>query len=250
VNEIGPAALVDGFLVFSRVAMCVSFAPGFSSPRIPMRIRLLIAIGLTAAIAPAIVGAGATSQPRALHLFLLGVVTESAIGLVIGLVARFMVSALETMGAAVSMSIGLTSAFAPRIDDSEYLPELATLLAFTATMLIFLTDLHWQIVRAVAESFTTFPLGAALPASFALEHLVGALGYGFVVSLRIASPFLIFGLLGNLAFGLIGRLVPQIQTYFLSTPFLLAGGLALLLLTASTLLSVFLPSFEDLLRRL
>ncbi len=65
----------------------------------------------------------------------------------------------------------------------------------------------------------------------------------FVLALRIGSPFLIFSLVVNVAMGLVGRLVPGIQSFFLSTPFLLIGGLILLSIVIKPMLLIFIDAF-------
>lgn len=64
-----------------------------------------------------------------------------------------------------------------------------------------------------------------------------------MVSLRIVSPFLVFSVLVNFAVGLTNRLVPNVQVFFLSTPFLILGGLALLYVTVKPLLQAFINAF-------
>jgi flagellar biosynthetic protein FliR len=63
----------------------------------------------------------------------------------------------------------------------------------------------------------------------------------------VASPFLIYSLLVNLMFGIANRLVQQIPVYFVSMPFVIAGGLALLYFTASELIRIFMAGYADLL---
>ena len=61
--------------------------------------------------------------------------------------------------------------------------------------------------------------------------------------LRLASPFLIYGLMFNVGIGLINKLAPQIPVFFISTPFLLAGGLFLLYLSIAALIRQFADGF-------
>jgi flagellar biosynthesis protein FliR len=229
-------------VLFCRIGAGLAFAPGFSSPRIPMRIRLFIALGLTTALAPLLVSRsldrihGWSAADLALAIG-----GEILLGTVFGLSGRLIVQALETMAVAMSMSIGLSSSLAPRIDEAETLPELATLVVFATTTLIFIADLHWTMIGAVLDSYRRFPIGDWISGPVALSQIVDALAYAFPLALRIAGPFLAFGAVSQLAFGLIGKASPQLPIYFISTPFILAGGLALLYAAAggafSTLMS-------------
>jgi flagellar biosynthetic protein FliR len=63
------------------------------------------------------------------------------------------------------------------------------------------------------------------------------------VMLRLASPFLIYGLMFNVAVGLINKLAPQVPVYFISTPYLLMGGLFMLYLSIAALIRQFADGF-------
>ena len=109
-NDLASTGILAAFTVFSRIGTCLIFMPGLSSPRIPVQARLFIAIALSLAITPliydvlrpALVGV----SPAGL-LKLMG--SELLIGALIGLMGRVFFVGLETLGVALSFSIGLTS---------------------------------------------------------------------------------------------------------------------------------------------
>ena len=243
-------SLLAGFVIFCRVGLCLAFAPGFSSPRITFRVRLFIAIGLTIALCPAFIQPALEKMRDADVVRLAQVIaTECLIGAAIGLLARFMVASLETMAVAIAMATSMGSVLGGRIDENETMPEFASLIVLTVTTLMFVTDLHWEIIRAVADSYRAFPLGDGLPAAYALRRLGETLSFAFQISLRIASPFLVFGLVANFAFGLVNKVAPQISVYFVSVPFLICCGMALAYITSGNLLTLFMAAFADWLKR-
>jgi flagellar biosynthetic protein FliR len=63
---------------------------------------------------------------------------------------------------------------------------------------------------------------------------------------RLASPFLAYGLIFNLAIGMVNKLAPQIPVYFISIPFILTGGLILLYFGSNTFFTLFIDGFETL----
>ena len=83
-------------------------------------------------------------------------------------------------------------------------------------------------------------------ARFALRQVADALGESFRLALRIASPYVIYALIVNLALALVNRLTPQIQIVFVATPFVAAGGLALLYFTVKPAIEAFLIGFARL----
>ena len=236
--------MLAAFLAFCRIGACLALAPGFSSPRIPMRARLLMSLGLSVAFSPLLLDDRKAFPTIGTSADLaLAIGSQLFLGFLLGLTSRLLISALESLMTAVSMSIGVTSTFAGRMDENESLPELASLVVFSATALIFMTDLHWTIVRAMIDSFDAFPLKARLDGDVALSHIVRTLSFAFPLTLRIAAPFIVFGIVVNVAFALINRAAPQIAMYFISVPFVIAGGFLLLYVNWNDMLEVFVSGF-------
>ena len=121
--------VLAAFVVFSRIGACLMLMPGFSSPRIPVQVRLFIALALSLALTPLQADDVAPARRRARRSRLLRLmVSELLIGATIGLLGRFFFIALETIGMAISMAIGLTSNIGAPVDEDEPLPAVATLL--------------------------------------------------------------------------------------------------------------------------
>jgi flagellar biosynthetic protein FliR len=231
-------------VLFCRIGACLMLAPGFSSPRTPARTRLFVALAVTLSLAPALTGGKPWAFPT---LATLGgaIFAETFIGGLIGLMGRFYFLALETLMMAVAMQIGLSNALGAPIDEAEPLPGIAALVTTAATCLIFISDLHWELIRGLVNSYAVMPIGFLLQPQAALHMAVDDLAAAFLVSLRIASPFIVFAVVVNLAIGLVNRLTPQIPVYFVSGPFVIAGGLALFYFTAGAMVAAFMSAFGD-----
>ena len=236
--------VLAAFVVFSRVGGCLMLMPGFSSSRIPAQVRLYIAIALSLALTPLlreeVQGVLGTGTPTTL-LRVMGM--ELLTGATIGLLGRAFFIALETIGTAIAMAVGLSSNLGAPVNEDEPLPALTTLLTLGATLLIFITDQHLEIFRAIAASYTSVPVKDGFSTQFALAQLTGKAALAFSLALRIGSPFLILSVVMNFAVGLTNRLVPTVQVFFLSSPFLLLGGLALLYFTVRPFLQLFVETF-------
>jgi flagellar biosynthetic protein FliR len=243
-NDFAGQSIVAAFVVFARVGGCLMLMPGFSSDRIPVQVRLFIAIALSLAVTPlvydAVVKLVADGQPVTL---LRVMVLEMMTGVTIGVMGRVFFVALETIGMAVSMSIGLSQNIGAPIDEDQPLPALTTLLTLGATALLFFTDLHLEILKAIAASYRMLPPGAGFSTQFALAQVSDKTAQAFMIALRLGSPFLIFSIVVNLAIGLTNRLVPAVQIFFISQPFLLLGGLLLLYFSIKPMLSMFIEAF-------
>ncbi len=242
--QLAPELVASVFILFCRIGACLMLAPGFSSPRLPIRARLFVAVALTLALAPVLTG----GKPFAIgNLATLtgDIFGELFIGGMIGLLGRLYFLAIETMMMAASMNIGLSNAMGAPIDESEQLPILATLVTLTATCLIFVTDLHWELIRGVVASYKVMPVGFALRPQEALVAVGDDLARTFMIALRIASPFMVFAIVVNMAIGLINRLTPQIPIFFISGPFVIAGGLILFYLMSGPMVEIFMSQFAD-----
>lgn len=243
--------LIAGFAVFCRIGACLAFAPGFSSPRIPIRVRLFIAIGLALAASPPLVEdmKSELAEPSLARTASL-ILGECGIGAAMGLMARLFFASLETTFTAASMAIGLSSAFAPRIDEGESMPELAALVVFSTTTLFFVANLHWELLRAIFDSYSALPLGAPLAPRLALARISETLSVGLAMAFRLASPFIVFGMVANFIFALLNKITPQVAIYFVSTPAVMLGGIALLPFVWPDLAAGFVESFSLWLRGL
>ena len=239
-----PRVTLAAFLVFCRVGGCLMLAPGFSASQIPTQIRLFIALGVALSLAPTLIDripTAAVGDDPVVTLRTIGV--ELLIGGFIGALARIFFLALETMASAAAQMLGFANPFGFEVEQGEQLAPLATLISFAAITLVFILDLHWELIRGLAASYDVMPVGGDFPARFALRQVADALGGSFRLGLRIASPYVIYALIVNLALALIGRLTPQIQVFYVATPFVAAGGLLLLYVTIKPAIEAFLMGF-------
>ncbi len=220
--------------------------PGFSSPRIPVQVRLFIAIAVTLTITPIILSPVQTLLAKAPPVALARLfIWETLIGLMIGLLGRLFFLALETIAMAIAMAIGLASVLGSPFEEGDPMPPIVNLITLAATVLLFATDQHWEVFRGLIASYTAMPVVDGFGAQFSLIQVTEALSRSFFLALRIGSPFIIFSIVVNVAIGLTNKLVPQIPVFFISTPFVVAAGLILLYFSAKQLMEVFMTSFSS-----
>lgn len=250
-TAIGPQVILATFLIFCRIGACLMLMPGFSSPRVPVRVRLFLVVAITLALAPLLVANVQAAAPKDAPLAVFGLIaSESIVGAIIGLMGRMFYLALQFAGTAIAMLIGFSGTPDAQIDETEPAPALASLVTLTATVLMFAADLHWEVLRALVESYSALPVSQQLAANFGVIKIVDALTDAFLLALRTCAPFVVYSLMINLTFGILGKLTPQIPVYFISTPFVLAGGGLILYFTFSEFLQIFITGFADWLARI
>lgn len=230
------------FLIFCRVGTCMMVAPGYSRSNIPMQVRLFLAVTVTLMLAPLL---EATVRPlvegAATSAIIRLIWSELLVGLVIGLTARVFFAALETMATFIASAIGLSTAAA--VDDGEHVPALVPLITVTAIVLFFMTDQHWELLRGLISSYRIWLPAVGISGENSVAQLVDHLSQAFTLALRVASPFVIYAVIVNLAVGLANKLTPTIPVYFISIPFVLFGGLMLLYIISREMMLQFTTAF-------
>lgn len=239
------SVLIAAFLAFCRVGTCFMLMPGLSSARVPLQIRLFVAIAATGAILIHLwdrIVPFVTREPAALLVL---ITSEALIGALIGLMARLYVLALQFMAAAIANLVGYTALGGAGIDEPDPQAALGSIISFSALMLLFVFDFHHEIIKALVMSYEMAPVDGLFNAQSALVDLTDTISESFLVMVRLGSPFIAYAILVNLGIGFINKLVPQIPVYFISLPFVIAGGLLILYFAVPTLLSLFADGFVD-----
>ena len=231
-------------LVFARIGAATMLLPGFGEVYVLPRTRLLLALALTVVIAP-LVSANLPALPASpLELFLvLG--GEIVVGLFLGTVVRTLVSALHVAGTVVGFQSSLSAATMYDPANAAQGSLIGTFLGVTGIVMVFIADLHYPMLQAVADSYTLFVPGRALPWGDLSELVVRTVGHAFGLGLQISAPFLVVGLVFYLGLGLINRLMPQIQVFFIALPMQIGLSFFIMALTISAALLWFLADFEE-----
>ena len=236
-------AILAAFLAFCRIGGCFMLMPGFASVRVPMQVRLFIAVAATLALLATMWDTIAPAVDRRPDQLARLVASEVMIGALIGLMARLYVLALQFIGSGIAMMTGFGGMQGPAIEEAEPQAALAAIISFSALLLLFVFDFHHQIVLALILSYRLAPISGTFDPASALTDLTDTLSESFLVVLRLGSPFVAYGILVNLATGFINKLSPQIPVYFISLPFVITGGLVLVYFAIPTMLSLFADGF-------
>lgn len=236
--DLASSAVLTAFLIFCRVGACFMIMPGFGSARVPMQVRLLLVAALSLSLAPAFWDASVVPGSMPLHQLLRAIAAEITIGASIGLVARLYVLAISFIGSAVAMSIGLGGIATGAVDENEPQAALTNLVSLSVLLLLFIADFHHIVLRAIAGSYDLLPVTQFPDFRVLLVNLTDTLTNAFTIVLRLGSPFIAYAIIANLIVGILNKLTPQIPVYFVSLPFLIFGGLALLYFSFPSFLSL------------
>ncbi|SDN42077.1 flagellar biosynthetic protein FliR [Methylobacterium phyllostachyos] len=240
-----PETLLGVFVIFCRVGGCLMVAPGLSSTHVAQRVRLFIALTVTLAVSPLLLpkfSAQLRDAAPADTLWWIG--CETLTGLTIGFFGRAFYFALETLATGVATMIGLGGIPGNPVAETEGASLAGSLILMGATILVFALDLHWELLRGLVASYDRIPAGSPFGAGPMLAGFVDRITEAFVMAVRVTSPFVIYSVIVNLALGLANKLTPQIPVFFIATPFVLFGGLLLLMFLSNDMLAQFIQVYE------
>ena len=234
-----PAFAAAFMLCFSRIGTMLMLLPGLGELTVSSRVRLTMALVLTMLILPL--------HRDAYHLdlnsfgpVLTTLFQEMVVGTVLGLLARLTVSALQVAGVVVAQQMGL--GFVTAVDPTQGQQGMivGNFLAVLGITMIFATDLHHLVIVALNDSYNIFKPGEIPVMGDVAQVLSTTVAGAFRIGVQIAAPFLVFGLLFNMGLGILSKLMPQMQVFFVGMPLSIMVGFLILFMVVGAMMTVFL----------
>jgi flagellar biosynthetic protein FliR len=229
--------------VFARFAGLIAFFPGFSEKRVPVSVRLLLALILALCITPTLPLDSVTRvshSPDSPAVF----IVELLIGVFGALTLRLILSSLDLAGSIIGYNIGLSNVFVADVATQEQSALLSSLLSMIGLMFIFVSDFHHAFLLLMANSYTLFPLGATetwpLYAGDGPHVLLQFLKASFVLGLQLSIPVIILNMIVFTAAGIMNRLMPVLQIFFILQPAQILLGFILIGLGLGGMMSTFM----------
>lgn len=242
-NEILTLDIYRFLLVFTRLGAALMLMPGFSGQLVSSRIRLLLGLALSMLLLP-VVGGLYPPLPRHMGGLLLLIIGEVLVGVYLGIMTQMLMACLNIAGTFIGFQIGLTNAFSFDAVAEQQGSTLTALISTIGLLAILATDMHHMMLRALADSYAIFTPGHPLPLDDFSETLSHVMSASFGLGLQLSAPVLAFGLIFYSGLGLLSRLAPQIQVFFVALPLQVVAGLAMLMISLPLLVMLFLRWFE------
>ncbi|MCE3256679.1 MAG: Flagellar biosynthesis protein FliR, partial [Nitrobacter vulgaris] len=200
-----------------RIGAMVMLLPGFGEGFIPVRVKLAIALLLTLIILPLHRAAYHVDMQSVAPLAVL-LVHEIIIGVVLGATARVTLAALHVAGSIIAQQLGL--GFVTSVDPTQGQQGalMGNFLTLLGIALLFATDTHYLVIAALNDSYKIFSPGELMPSGDVAALATRAFAGAFKIGLQLSAPFLVFGLVFNIGLGVLARLMPQMQVYFVGVP--------------------------------
>ncbi|MGA3400083.1 MAG: flagellar biosynthetic protein FliR [Acetobacteraceae bacterium] len=238
-----PAWSFAFMLVLARFGAAMALLPGLGETTVPAVVRVGLALGVTILLLPAIF-----PQPPPMPevgLTAAGMIAAEVVtGLWLGWLARLICLALPIAAQFIAYLLGISTVLQPDAELGPQSTALSALFEIAVPVAILASGLYALPVTALAGSYRLIPPGMFLPVADGTATAVAAVGQAFGLALRLASPFVLAAIVWHVAIGLIARLVPRLQIYFVSMPGQIVGGLALL----ASLFGIILAAWQDAVR--
>ncbi|WP_245893434.1 flagellar biosynthetic protein FliR [Devosia naphthalenivorans] len=232
-------------LLFTRIGAILMLMPALGEDMIPARMRLSFALAFTLVVYPLLSPNLPTMTDDVMAVVGL-IFHELAVGLILGAIARLTVSAAQVAGSIIAFQVGLSMAMAADPTQTGIQGAIfGSFLSFLGMVLIFATDLHHLALAATFDSYMVFPLDAPLMFDDAAQLAIRTVASAFSIGIQMAAPFIVFGLVFNLGAGILARLMPALQVFFLLMPANIFVGLALFGLLLSMMMGWYLTAFEN-----
>jgi flagellar biosynthetic protein FliR len=231
-------------VVLARVGAALMVLPGIGDSYVSPRVRLMLAFAIALVLLP-VLGAGLPAMPQSPLMLAALIAGEVIVGLFIGLTARLLLIAVDVAGMIVSFQLSLANAaiFNPGVAQQSSL--VGTFLTTLALVLIFAADLHHAMLGAIVDSYAVMPVGRLPQAGDLALAMTRLVGTSFSIGVRIAAPFLVVGIIFQLGLGLLARLMPQVQIFFIAVPMQVMLGLVVAAITLSAGMLLWLGAFAE-----
>jgi len=230
------------FLAFTRIMAVIIRVPVLGGQSIPNQVRIGLGFALALVLIP--------WQPLApevaslgFYAFSLAIGKEVLIGTLVGYAADLTFGMLQIIGSAMGMGSGFESSrlFNPALGDTG--SAFDQIFVIVMMMFFLVLDGHHIVLIALQKTFEVIPLNGPLPFN-GVEAVAVTTSQLVATGVHLALPVMAALVLTDTALGLIARVAPQVQVYFLGLP----AKVIVALLSMSVLFTVLFPSLTELFR--
>ncbi|WP_417454227.1 flagellar biosynthetic protein FliR [Kiloniella sp.] len=239
-----PSSVYIVLIVFTRIGSAMILLPGFGESYVSPRARLALAILITLVVAP-LIASSIPQMPEQISGLGFLVFSEALIGFFMGTVARMFLSAAASAGMIAATMSSLANALIQDPVSAQQASIMGTFLTAIAIVLIMVLDIHHLFILGLVDSYELFVPGQILPTGDFSNMIARVVGDTFILATRMAAPFIVVGMIFFLGLGLLAKLMPQMQVFFVAMPLQVAMGITVLFLSVPVMIKVYMISLEE-----
>lgn len=234
-------------LIFTRIISAFSSAPVFSHKAIPVIPRIFIAF-VIAYVIFSMIDKSTVAVELNLWFIASNVFKEVLTGLIIGYSLNLLFYGLSFAGSLIGFDMGLAAASIMNPLEETDNNVIGEIIYFLAMLVFFLVNGHHYVIKALYASFTIVPIGKYVINESVYNLLIKYSASVFIIAVKIAAPILVSYFLIHIAEGIVARVIPQMQVFFVTQPLKIGLGLVLLSFTVPIYVYVLkglLSMYED-----
>jgi flagellar biosynthesis protein FliR len=230
-------------LVFCRTGSAFMLLPGFAEFYIPMRVRLFFALAFSLVLTPLITMPPIPETAPAVVTLILA---EIMVGLFLGTVSRLLISAIHIAATIIAYESSLASAMTNGINQFQGQDtSIGNLFGVTAIVLLFATNMHHLMLYALMDSYSLFLPGHFPPVGDMMQHVTQTMNKVFYIAIKIAAPSIVVSTILYLGAGILTRLMPNMQIFFIMMAPQLLLSFFIMMITFSSVMLWYMDSFEQ-----
>jgi flagellar biosynthetic protein FliR len=228
-SQLAGNELAGFILVLARVTPLFFIAPLFSSALIPPRVRGIIAVGISIGLTPiALKGQHVPSEPLALVEL---VIEGMLVGFGFAFTLSILMAAIESAGAMIDVVSGFSYGELINPMNGQSGAVVSRFYSLVGTLIFLMIGGDAWTLRGLGRTFQLVPLTSGPRMSSLVGGAEQAFAGVFTSALEIAGPVLVAMLITDVAFGVVSRVVPQLNVFAVGFPVKVA--VALLVVGAS-----------------
>ncbi|HVI87224.1 MAG TPA: flagellar biosynthetic protein FliR [Dongiaceae bacterium] len=232
------------FLIFCRIGGAMIVLPGYGEAYVPAQIRLVLALVISLVAMP-MLKSHLPPMPAGLDGLAMLLGSELGVGMFFGSVARVLLLATQSAGMIIALQIGVANALVNDPITAQQGAVPGNFLLALALALIFVTGLDHMALKSLIGTYAVIVPGVLPPMGDVANFMSRTAADSFVLAVQLAAPFLVYGLVFAVGLGLLARLMPALQVFFVATPIQLLGGISIFAVSVTTASLWFLNSYEE-----
>jgi flagellar biosynthesis protein FliR len=246
-TEILVSNFIIVLLIFLRIISAFIAAPVFGHNSVPVLIKVVLSF-IIAYIIFLVNKQPLPDVQITLWWLAVNAFAEIISGLIIGFSLNFVFYGISFAGSLIGFDMGLSIAqvFNPIEETDRNI--IGEILYLSSILIFILLNGHHFLVRALDYSFTVIPLGKNIISSGLNDLIIKYSAGVFIIAVKIAAPVIITFLLIHIGEGIVSKVIPQMQIFFVAQPLKIGLGFFLIIVTCPLLFYIIknlLKAFED-----
>lgn len=241
-----PIEQFQNFLICTaRIAGFIGAMPVFTGPQAPAQVKAGLVFATSLVFFPLLTDVipEISFQPSTFIIFL---ISEVLIGVIIGLIARLIFTAVEFGGTIIGFQMGFAAA---NIFDPQNQRQISLISQFQNVFAIFIflaIGGHHVFLKTAIRSYDVLPPGSITFSGEAIPYLMDLASSMFSLGVQFSAPVLAVLLLSGLILGILSRTFPQGNVFLLSFPLNIGISFTVIGLTLNMVFIVLSREFDDL----